>query len=215
MLTFLLANMAAAAGAQQTTVYVFPESNTIPGVGLTFSVDVAIQNVNDLYGWEFKLFYPNDILNGTSVTEGPFLKAEGVPTFFYVAAFTSTYNETHGLVNVFCLRVDPDAPGVSGDGVLATITFCSTSLNGAKILCLADVKLSDSNVNEIPCITVNSQVKVIPEFPAGLMLPILIVSTLLAVALKKTAGKHLFAGLLCFLQIKSNQVNSAFTFVAS
>jgi hypothetical protein len=118
--------------------------------------------------------------------------------------FTRTYNETHGLVNVFCLRVDPDAPGVSGDGVLATITFCSTSLNGSKILCLADVKLSGSNLNEIPCITVNSQVKVIPEFPPGLMLPILIVSTSLAVALKKTAGKHLCASLFCFLQIKSD-----------
>jgi hypothetical protein len=201
VLTFFLTNVFIGIGEQQTIVYVFPESNIIPEVGMSFSVDVAIQNVNDLYGWEFKLFYPNDILNGTRVTEGPFLKAGEVPTFFYVAAFTSTYNKTHGLVNVFCLRVDPDAPGVSGDGVLATITFCSISMNGPKILCLADVKLSDSNVNEIPCITLNSQVTVIPEFPAGLILPILIVSILLAVALRK---KNCARGLFCFLEIKSD-----------
>lgn len=185
-LIFVLANMTCMeAGGQPTCVQILPESYIVPNVGLNFIVNISIQNVNNLYGWEFKLYYPSDILNGTTVTEGPFLKTGNEPTFFRVLEFTDTYNNAYGRVIVSCSRLKQDTPGVSGDGVLATIVFTSKSTNGPKILRLEDVKLSDPNANVIPCITANGEVTVIPELPATLIPLILTVSTLLAVAYRK------------------------------
>jgi hypothetical protein len=171
-------------GAQQTTVRVVPESNTVPNVGLALTVNVTIENVEDLYGLELKLYYPNDVLNGTSVTEGPFLKAGGIATAFLVSDFIDSYNATYGLVNVLCLRTG-NVSGVSGNGTLMTITFTSTSTNEMEILHLADVKLSDSNTTVIPSTTADGEVTVIPEFPAALVLPLLIASTIVAITLRK------------------------------
>lgn len=173
-------------GAQQATVSVFPASYTVPDIGLTFTVNITVQNVHDLYGWELKLYYPNDILNGTSVTEGPFLKTEGIFTFFQTPEFKDSYNETHGRLTALCLRIG-EVPGVDGNGVLATITFNSTSTNGPEALHLDNVELSDSDADKIPCTTVDGEITVIPEFPAALILPLLTVLTSVAIALKKTA----------------------------
>jgi hypothetical protein len=170
--------------AQQAAVRVVPASYTVPNVGLTFTVNVTVENVEDLYGWELKLYYPNNVLNGTSATEGSFLKTGGIPTAFLVTQFIDSYNATNGLLNVLCLRTG-DVPGANGNGTLATITFTSTSRGGMEILHLADVKLSDSNTTMIPSITADGEVTVIPEFPAALILPILIASTIVAITLRK------------------------------
>jgi hypothetical protein len=189
-LAFFLALMVAGvttvhAAAQEATVSVVPASYTVPNDGLAFNVNVTIENVNDLYGYQFELFYPNDILNGTSVTQGPFLETGGQPTFFDLANFTDNYNATDGLINVVCLRTNPSAPGVNGDGVLAIIIFNSTSNSGPETLHLADVLLSNSNVSAIPFTTVDAQVTVVPEFPVALVLPLLMVLTLVAIAFGK------------------------------
>ncbi len=173
------------AGEQQTTVYIYPESHTVPDVGLEVTVNISIQNVVDLFGWELKLYYPNNILNGSSATEGPFLSTGRVFTLFSVHIFTDAYNETHGLLNVFCLRTDAESGGADGDGVLATVIFTSKSTNGPKILQLDNVKLADSNADSIPCVTVNGEITVIPEFPTMLLPLALAVSTLMLAVLKK------------------------------
>lgn len=174
-------------GAQPVTVRVVPESNTVPDVGLALTVKVAVENVEDLFGLELKLYYPNDVLNGTEVAEGSFLKADGNPTVFLVYNFTDGYNATYGLLNVLCFRTG-DMPGVSGNGTLVTTTFTSTSRStgGMEILHLADVKLSDSNLTLISSTVADGEVIVIPEFPATLILPLLIASTIVAITLRKT-----------------------------
>jgi hypothetical protein len=173
------------AGAQQATVEVVPASYTVPNVGLIFNASVTVQAVENLYGCEFKLFYSNDILNGTSVTEGPFLKTGGVSTFFYVAAFTDDYNVTHGLLNLVCARTGSKTAGVNGTGTLATAAFKSISANGPRTLSLADVKLSDPNSTAIPFAALGGEVTVVPEYPAALILPIFMVLALVAVILSK------------------------------
>jgi hypothetical protein len=173
------------ANVQQTVVYVSPAVYTVPSVGSTFSVNISIQSVTNLYGWEFKLYYPNSILNGTAVTEGPFLKAGGISTFFLVADFTDGYNATQGRVSVMCIRINPDAPGVDGDGVLATITFNTTSSAGPESLHLADVNLSDPNATKIPYVKIDGEVTVVPEFSTILILPLIMIITLTTIILRK------------------------------
>ena len=168
---------------EEAKISITPKNQTIPEPGLSFTINITIENVIDLYAWELKLYYPNDILNGTQVTEGPMLKTGGKLTFFYVHLFTDNHNETHGLVNVWCTRVE-EVPGVDGNGVLVAITFKTKSTGNSKILHLEDVKLSDSNVNPIPCITTDATLTVIPEFPISYMIPALMLSAL-AVSLAK------------------------------
>ena len=176
--------------AQEATVSVVPVSYTVPNDGLAFNVNVTVQSVTDLYGYQFELFYPNDILNGTSVTQGPFLKTGGVSTLFDVANFTDNYNATDGLINILSLRTNSPASGVNGSGTLAIIIFNSKSNNGPETLHLADVMLSNSNVTEIPFNTVDAQVTVVPEFPIALLPPLLAVLTLVAIAFGKKTRNH-------------------------
>jgi len=176
-------------GAQQTTVSVFPASYTAPDIGVTFTINVTVHNVTNLYAGEFKLYYPSSILNGSSISEGPFLKTGGVSTAFMVYEFTDAHNETHGCVGVLCTRVGVEI-GVEGDGVLAMITFNSTSLGGPSVLHLADVKLGDANATEIPCTAVDGEATVIPEFPAFLVMPLFIIVTLVVVALLRSIDNH-------------------------
>jgi hypothetical protein len=187
-LTLMFASLALTiARAQEATVRVAPASLVVPDVGLTFSVNITVESIENLYGYEFKLYYSNDVLNGTSVTEGPFLKTGGVPTLFSVAKFTDNYNATNGLADVFCLRTDSNAPGVNGSGTLAIVTFKSTSTDGPKILHLDGVGLSDPTPASIPFTAADGEVTVVPEFPVALPLPLFAVSTLLAIILRKRA----------------------------
>jgi len=179
------------ANVRETLIFVSPATYTVPNIGSTFSVNVSIQDVTNLKGWEFKLYYPNSILNGTTVIEGPFMKVDEVSTYFYVAEFMDDYSETQGRASVLCLRAgDPDAPGVDGDGVLATITFDSTSNGGPESLHLADVKLSDPNATKIPFVKVDGEVTVVPEYSTTLILPLLAIVTLTAVILRKRIVNH-------------------------
>lgn len=171
-------------GAQQAVVQVVPASYTVPNAGLTFAVNITVENVEDLYGWGLKLYYPNNVLNGTSATEGSFLETGGIATAFLVVNFTDSYNATYGLLNILCVRTG-NVPGVSGNGTLAKITFTSTSTGGMEVLHLADVELSSSNSTAISSVTADGEVTVIPEFSAALILPLLIASTIVAITLRK------------------------------
>jgi len=169
--------------ALEATVLVIPPSLTVPNVGINFSVNVTVENVENLYGYQFNLTYPNDILNGTSVVQGPFLK----PGTFEVVDFTDNFNATDGIVFVFGLS--SNSQGVNGSGTLATITFKSTAANGPRILHLSDVELSSPTLGNlsIPFTQEDGQITVLPEFPFALTLPLLVASTLFVVILRKRA----------------------------
>jgi len=117
------------------TVYVYPSSSTVV-VGQTFSVDIRISAVSDLYGWEFKLGWNPDLLNVVDVTEGPFLK-QGGSTFF-----TKKVNNTLGYILVDCTLLG-DVPGVNGEGTLAIVKFYAEK-EGTSVLDLYDTKLVNS-----------------------------------------------------------------------
>ena len=142
-----------------TTLYVEPQLTTIRPLR-TFEINISIANVTDLAGWEFKLYYPNSLLNATEIREGPFLKTAG-GTFVTVKEFTDNYNETHGRIWAACV-LEGQGPGANGTGTLAIITF-KTKLNGIAILHLAETDLIDSEMppNHISHITVDGNVKIL------------------------------------------------------
>jgi len=134
--------------ANETMIYVDPAETDIREVGPTFKINVTISQVNDLAGWEFKLYYPNSILNATKIPvtkieEGPFLKTAG-DTFLIVKSFTDNYNATHGLIWAACTLIGTGS-GANGNGTLATITF-KTRAFGIGVLHLAETDLIDSQM---------------------------------------------------------------------
>jgi hypothetical protein len=128
-----------------TTVSVDPESVTAE-TGQIFSLNVNVTNVTDpsgLYGWQFELNWTASILSVSSIVEGPFLKSGG-STFFY---YTVTDAEGHMIAD--CTLEGP-IEGVTGSGVLATITF-SVGAAGQSALDLYNATLVDSNQMDIQC----------------------------------------------------------------
>lgn len=186
-LIMLVSTGLVAVSAQQATVEVTPASYTVPNVGLSFDVNVTIRDVEDLYAFGFTLFYPKDILNCTKLTEGPFLKSGGFQTAHPVFDFSDNYNATQGRVQVVCTRTG-NVTGTGGAGTLVTITFKSTSTNTPKPLHLTSVTLVDSNETAIAVTTIDGEVTVLPEFPTVLLLPLLMVSIIAIISLRRRLG---------------------------
>ncbi len=153
------------------TMFVDPASLTDPSS--PFTVDINVSNVEDLYGWEFKLYYNSTILSNSSVTEGAFLSSAG-STFFNVLNNTDTYNATHGRFWVSCTLLGHTA-GKTGNGTLATITFTVDGNAGTTPLALDDTKLvgyvfAYSTLVQMSHNTTDGQVSItstVPEFPLG------------------------------------------------
>jgi len=118
-----------------------PETYYVPNIGQTFTINISVANVTDLWGWEFELFYSSTDLNGTDAKEGPFLKTAG-ETFFWVVNLTDNYNATHGYIYAFCILTHV-IPGADGTGVIANVTFKSKT-HGSSILDLTGTKLKSS-----------------------------------------------------------------------
>jgi len=158
LFTFLfeIAPFSSIQAASTPTLYVDPPS-TIVDIDEIFSVNVSIASVTDLGGWEFRLYYRNNILNGVTAKEGPFLK-QGGSTSFFTIDFNNAYNTTHGIIWLTCV-LQGGAPGVGGSGTLATINFTAVE-NGDTILHLADTVLGDSLANPITHTTTDGTVRV-------------------------------------------------------
>lgn len=102
----------------QTVLSVQPASisdrELMPGDTLT--VDIYIQNVTDLYAYQFSLQYKPDVLTLVKISKGPFLSQGGVTWFFVNAERRCGYviaSET----------LQGAVPGVNGSGVLTKILF--------------------------------------------------------------------------------------------
>lgn len=155
-ITFLLS-----VAAEETTLFVDPPVLTGLEVDYTFTIRINVSDVIDLAGWEFQLYYNSAVLNGISVSQGPFLKTADPYPFFYTVTFTDDYNATHGLVHLTAAILTA-GPGANGSGTLATITF-RTKAMGESILDLDYTMLIDSAQpfgNLIPHTTIDGFVQI-------------------------------------------------------
>jgi hypothetical protein len=87
-------------------------------VGDTFTINLNVAGAVDLTSWQFDLNYNPLLLQANVVTEGPFL-ASGGPTLFVPPVFIDNVNGLISGVTDSLLAL----PGVSGNGVLATVEF--------------------------------------------------------------------------------------------
>jgi Cohesin domain len=120
----------------------------------TFSLDVDIANITDLYAFQFDLGFDPTILSAISVTEGSFLP-EGGATFF----FPGTIDNGAGTIVFNADSLVGAIPGVSGGGTLAVIHFDALVV-GTTSISLGNVTLLDSNLNPLDFSATNGEVTV-------------------------------------------------------
>jgi hypothetical protein len=163
------------------TISVSPASLTDPSS--PFTVDIDIASVDDLYGWEFKLYYNSTILSNGAVSEGSFLSSAGSTVFLEIDN-TDTYNATHGRFWVTC-TLTGDTAGASGSGTLANIAFTVDGPGGTTALDLVDTKLvgyeySTKTLIQMEHFATDGSVTIsgVPEFPLGAALEISLVGVI-------------------------------------
>jgi len=140
-----------------TVVGVQPEKVTKgpePAVGQQFTIDIILENVADLYGWEAKLFWDNSLLNCTA-EEYPILPEslnwESPNSLLLGPGIEQEFNATHGRWYHGLSALPMAAPfpePFTGTIKLATLTFeviYQPPLNGSCVLDLSDTKVSDSD----------------------------------------------------------------------
>ncbi len=149
------------------SVRIIPARRNAPAVGETFSVDVTIDAVEDLYGFQFDLRFNEKALRVLDVQEGPFLNRDGVRTDFAIQA--GVFNDTGFVRGVTNTRVrdvrfdvDPETgklvevvvkpeslEGMDGSGTLAIVAFEMLDNLQECILELQKLKLYSSHT-ELP-----------------------------------------------------------------
>jgi len=121
-------------GSSWTQAWIFREQYP----PASFTIDIVVDNVTDLFAWEFKLGWNASILNFTSVAEGPFLSGAGATVFY-----NQTFEDETGLDYILVNCTLTGGSSVSGSGLIANATFTVQS-SGETQLDLYETSMKDS-----------------------------------------------------------------------
>jgi len=153
----------------QAVISIDPTTQAI-STGSVVTVDVAISNVSDLYGYQFDLAFNPTVLQAVSSTEGPFL-ATGGSTFFIPGTNDNLGGTVFATANTLLTAI----AGVNGSGELAVFTF-DAIVAGTSTFAIQNETLLNSSVNVISdltktgFVTVSSSTVAAPEIdPASTM----------------------------------------------
>ena len=138
LLLFVLSALPAAA---DPILSINPTPRTV-NQGDTFSFDIFIQDAIDLYGFQFDLAFNPTLFSAISVTEGSFLDAAGTGLFL-----PGDIDNLLGTVSFVANSLLGPVPGVTGNGVLATMNFMALAA-GTSPFSFANVLLLDSTLAE-------------------------------------------------------------------
>ena len=110
-------------------------------VGDSFTLDINIQGAVDLYAWQFDVHFAlAGLLDAMAPVDGGFLS----PGQTYGAGVVD--NGAGTITGIFSALSGPT--GVTGDGILASITF-QAMLAGTATIVAANIMLLDSNLDSI------------------------------------------------------------------
>lgn len=153
----LVASFLVLAAVQAATVSIDPSSETV-GVGETFSLNVDIADVTDLYAFQFDMGFDPTLLAAASESEGSFLFVGA--RFFFPGIIDNVGGAISGTADTLIGPV----PGASTSGtprVLATLQFTALGL-GMSPITLSNIVLLDSSLSDISFSSVDGSVTVGP-----------------------------------------------------
>ncbi len=134
-----------------TKVKVVPASQNTT-IGLTFTVNVSVEDVTGLKSVQFDFGFNADMLRCDSFTVGDFISGS--------TGTDPTIDNTAGTISGFSRSVTSGT--VSGNGTLAVIQFSAIG-NGTSALTLSNLQLLDSSLTEIMASLEQGEVLVIPN----------------------------------------------------
>jgi hypothetical protein len=124
-----------------------------------FTLEIALQNIEDLGGIEFTLLYDSSLLQALEAETGDFLADTGRSVF---ALGPIIDNET-GMIRFGAFSFG-DQPGASGSGVVAHIVFRPLTAGQSDIL-WQNVLVSDTKANTITVLPVAGYIQIISTLP--------------------------------------------------
>ncbi len=108
-----------------------------------FDVSVNINDITDLYAFQFDIGFDPTVLQAVGLTEGPFL-ANGGATFF----FPGTIDNAAGTISFTADSLLGPDPGVTGSGNLVTLSFQAVG-QGTSTISLSNLVFLDSSLSDI------------------------------------------------------------------
>jgi hypothetical protein len=143
----------------QTTVEISPQATNVLR-GMTFSVDVVVQNINVLHAASIRFSFDNTMVNYTGIVQGSFLSSNGDMVFFSASPSPGP--------SVSSVTVDQAILGlgyVAGSGTLFRINFVALQQIGTSDITLLAVDLRDTINLSVPATKIHGQVSVVtPTF---------------------------------------------------
>ena len=106
--------------------YTFSDSKIY--VGDTFTLDISVEDVIDLAGWQFDIAFDPAVLEAVEVSEGDFLKTGGGTAFFQKGTIDNT---TGKITKLSSAKLSDD--GVSGTGTLLSVTFTAKTTGETRL----------------------------------------------------------------------------------
>ncbi|NWF86240.1 hypothetical protein HXY32_00250, partial [Candidatus Bathyarchaeota archaeon] len=146
------------ADAQSTKILVDPSASTA-NVGETITISVMITNVQEMFGYEFRLFWNTSLLESTlwNYTTKEWINYSVTPSTppaswgdrYYVGREDITVLDDGRSRYFLSIAAIPPSPPVSGSFSLATFTFKVID-EGSTLLDLANTVVGDQYANSIP-----------------------------------------------------------------
>ena len=133
-------------------------------VGTTVDLSILIDDIDDLYGYQFSLAFDPTVLQATLVTEGDFLAGGGNTS----PGIGGIDNATGAVSYVYNTLLGP-AAGVSGSGTLAHIRFDVIGV-GSTPLTFTDALFLDSQSAGIEVRIDSTPLQAVPEPATYLMM---------------------------------------------
>ena len=133
-----------------------PSASDVSDVGFSFSTDatpvrsgdsftlrLSAEKITDLAGWQTDITFDPNALEAVEVSEGDFLKTEGVGTFFLRGTIDNTAGK---ITQISAARL---SGGVNGTGTLLLVTFRAKAVGETRVT-LSNLHAGDSSTEAIP-----------------------------------------------------------------
>jgi hypothetical protein len=140
--------LSSVSGQESPATKIFTDPLTIQttDVGQTFTVNINVSNVIDLYAWQTGITFSPAVLECTGFYEGEFLKSSGDETLWL-----QHYLDINNTLGIVYMRGDVilgPKPGIDGSGRLVYATFTSVGI-GVSDFHLTDLILLNSKQENI------------------------------------------------------------------
>jgi len=191
---FLLYQVTVAQASPETVVKVDPPSSFV-GLGETFTVNVTVVDVQNLYGVDVTLYWNSSVVKVLNV-DIQTAQTDGV-LYSPVWAVTDELSQSQGRY-IYAATSYPPASSFNGSGNIFRVTFNVTGIGETRLD--LEAELWDYPPPDrwpegswpIEHVTIDGALNVIPEFSSALVLTFIMILAIIAIVFSKMSQRSRF-----------------------